>query len=391
MPLFQRPRAIIIGGSLGGLFSAVCLRAIGWDVEVFERSPRDLDSRGGGLVLQPDVTDALDFAGLDHGPDFGVPSRDRIFVSRDGSVRRMYMPQVQIAWNGLYLRMREALGPLVHAGETFVSLTQDPAQTSPTGSPRVTACFASGRSAQGDLLIGADGPLSSVRAQLLPTDAPVYAGYVAWRGVLPEINLGAQSRALLDDAFAFQDGQGHQFLTYRIPGEDGSVRPGDRRQNWVWYRPIERGPALEALLQDRTGHRHTHSLPPGALRDAEMHALQRDASNALAPALASLVTATPDPFLQLIQDYEAPRMVFGRVALLGDAAFVARPHTGAGAGKAAGNALSLARALQNVMHDVEDIDGALAGWELAQLPADRRLVRWGIALGRRIMEVEQPA
>ncbi|WP_342051499.1 MULTISPECIES: FAD binding domain-containing protein [unclassified Cupriavidus] len=389
MPLFQRPRAIIVGGSLGGLFTAICLRAIGWDVEVFERSPRDLDSRGGGLVVQPDVTDALDFSGVSYGPGFGVPSRDRIFVSRDGTVRRMYMPQVQIAWNGLYLRMREALGPLVHAGETFVSFTQDPA--SPPAAARVTAHFASGRSAQGDLLIGADGPLSSVRAQLLPADTPTYAGYVAWRGVLPEDALGESSRTLLDDAFAFQDGPGHQFLTYRIPGEDGSVRAGERRQNWVWYRRVAQGPALEALLEDRTGHRHTHSLPPGALRETEMHALQRDARHMLAPALASLVTATPDPFVQLIHDYEAPRMVFGRVALLGDAAFVARPHTGAGAGKAAGNALALARALQNVMHDVEDIDSALAGWELAQLPADRRLVRWGIALGRRIMDVAQPA
>ncbi|CAG9185389.1 FAD binding domain-containing protein [Cupriavidus pampae] len=387
MPIFQRPRAIVIGGSLGGLLSAICLRAIGWDVEVFERSPRDLDSRGGGLVLQPDVTDALDFSGVSYGPNFGVPSRDRIFVAQDGSVRRMYMPQVQIAWNGLYLRMREALGPLVQSGETFVSFTQDPSFES----PRVTAYFASGRSVQADLLIGADGPLSSVRAQLLPTDTPSYAGYVAWRGILAEAALSDDSRKLLDDAFAFQDGPGHQFLSYRIPGDDGSVRPGQRRQNWVWYRRIAQGPALEALLQDRDGHRHTHSLPPGALREAEMQALHRDARDELAPALASLVTATPDPFVQLIHDYEAPRMVFGRVALVGDAAFVARPHTGAGAGKAAANALALARALQNVMHDVEDIDSALASWELGQLPADRRLVRWGIALGRRIMEVAQPA
>ncbi|QQX86845.1 hypothetical protein JJQ59_29290 [Cupriavidus necator] len=70
--------------------------------------------------------------------------------------------------------------------------------------------------------------------------------------------------------------------------------------------------------------------------------------------------------------------------LLGDAAFVARPHTGAGAGKAAASALTLARALQS--HPT-DTDAARLHWERDQLPADRRLVRWGIALGRRIMDV----
>ncbi|RDK08192.1 FAD binding domain-containing protein [Cupriavidus lacunae] len=373
----QRPRALVIGASLGGLFSAVCLRAIGWDVEIFERSPRELDSRGGGLVLQPAVVEALDFAGVPHGDDFGVPSRDRIFIERDGTFRRVYMPQTQIAWNGLYQRMRHHIDDsMLHAGETFAGFEPD-------GS-RVTAHFASGRTAQGDLLIGADGPVSAVRAQLLPGEVPAYAGYAAWRGVLPERTLFESTRQFLQDAFVFQDGNAHQFLTYRIPGEDGSVREDERRQNWVWYRKIASGPALDALLQDRAGNRHSYSLPPGAMQDTEIRALKVAALDVLAPALAGLVTATPNPFVQLIHDYEAPQMVFGRVLLLGDAAFVARPHTGAGAGKAAANALALARALQD---HATDIDAALLRWERDQLPADRRLVRWGIALGRRIMDV----
>jgi len=381
MPDLHQPRAIVIGGSLGGLFSAICLRAIGWHVEIFERSPQELDSRGGGLVLQPSVLDALDFAGVAAGDDFGVPSRDRIFVARDGSVQRAYMPQTQIAWNGLYLRMRRAVDPAtLHAGETFTSFTQDHGG--------VTAHFASGRRAHADLLVGADGPLSAVRQQLLPGSAPAYVGYAAWRGVLPEALLGEASQALLQDAFAFQDGRAHQFLTYRIPGEDGSVRPGARRQNWVWYRPIAPGAALDAALQDRTGHRHSYSLPPGVMRDAEIEALQLAALDVLAPALAGLVTATPDPFLQLIHDYEAPRMVFDRVVLLGDAAFVARPHTGAGAGKAAADALALARALKR--HGTR-VDEGLGAWQREQLPANRRLVHWGIALGQRIMHLSHAA
>lgn len=370
----QTPRAVIVGGSLGGLFTALCLRAIGWQVDVFERSPQALDSRGGGLVMQPDVPDALGFAGVPLPDGFGVPSRDRIFVTRDGAVRRAYMPQTQIAWNGLYGHMRQALEThSVHAGETFVGLHQHGA--------RVTACFASGRTETADLLVAADGPLSSVRAQLLPGEAPRYAGYAAWRGVLPDTAVTARTRVLLQDSFAFEEGHGHQLLTYQIPGEDGAVGHGQRRQNWVWYRPLPRGAILDAVLCDRTGHRHTHSLPPGAMREAEVDALRRAAVQDLAPDLAALVTATPDPFLQLIHDYAAPRMVFGRVVLTGDAAFVARPHTGAGAGKAAGNAVALARALQGSA----GIDAALAQWQRTQLPAGTQLVRWGMALGHRIM------
>lgn len=372
----QRPRALVIGGSIGGLFSAICLRAIGWDVEIFERSRQEMDSRGGGQVLQRSVIEALDFGGIPHGDEFGVPSRDRIFVESDGTFQRVYMPQTQIAWNGLYLRMRRHVDPMtLHAGETLAGFEQD-------GS-RVTARFASGRTADGDLLIGADGPVSAVRAQLLPGEAPTYAGYAAWRGVLPERSPLGSTQRLLQDTFAIQDGPAHQFLTYRIPGEDGSVREGERRQNWVWYRKIAPGPALDALLEDRVGNWHGYSLPPGAMQDVEIRALKVAALNALSPALAGLVTATHEPFLQLIHDYEAPQMVFGRVLLLGDAAFVARPHTGAGAGKAAANALTLARALRK---SPADIDAALLLWERDQLSADQRLVRWGIALGRRIMD-----
>ncbi|WP_459572123.1 FAD binding domain-containing protein [Cupriavidus sp. 8B] len=381
MPTSRPYRAIVIGGSLGGLFTAICLRAIGWNVDVFERSPQQLDSRGGGLVLQPGVLDALDFAGVAHPPEFGVPSKDRIFLDREGVVRRIYMPQTQIAWNGLYALMKGALDPgMIHAGEELVALAHE--------ADHMTARFASGRTERADLLIGADGPLSTVRQALLPGDAPAYAGYVAWRGVLPEAALGTQAKSLLVDAFAFQDGPGHQMLTYLIPGEDGSVLRNERRLNWVWHRALPAGGPLAAVLLDRHGRQHTHSLPPGAVKDADARALRHDAADSLAPVFAALVASTPDPFLQLIQDYAAPRMRFGRAVLLGDAAFVARPHTGAGAGKAAANAVALARALQATGNRIDD---ALALWDRSQWAADKRLAQWGIALGRRIMGVVQPA
>jgi 2-polyprenyl-6-methoxyphenol hydroxylase-like FAD-dependent oxidoreductase len=66
------PRALVIGGSLGGLLAANTLKTIGWRVDVFERSPHALDSRGGGIVLQPDALAALRFAGVGHTDALGV-------------------------------------------------------------------------------------------------------------------------------------------------------------------------------------------------------------------------------------------------------------------------------------------------------------------------------
>ena len=68
-----------------------------------------------------------------------------------------------------------------------------------------------------------------------------------------------------------------------------------------------------AIIIGRSGQVHSHSLPPGSMRDEEIVSLTRAASEHLAPALADLVIATPDPFVQLIQDFEASKMVFGRL------------------------------------------------------------------------------
>lgn len=371
------PRALIIGGSLGGLFAAVSLRAIGWRVDVFERSPHALDSRGGGLVLQPDVLNVFDFAGLAGQAPLAVPSGDRIYLNRQGNVvQRGYQPQTQTSWNMLYATMRNSLpDACVHAGETLASFEQAGGQ--------VRARFASGRIETGDLLVGADGARSTVRKQFLPASVPVYAGYVAWRGLVPEMQLAAHHRRLLDGVFAFQHEGDNMLLEYMVPGEDGSTQPGQRRWNWVWFRKI---PAhdLPAVLTDRAGHTHTFSLPPGALQDASAATLRNDADHLLAPPFRVLVHATAEPFIQLIVDLEVPRTAFGRVVLLGDAAFVPRPHTAGGAAKAAANALALAQALQRPGRPVEQ---ALQAWETLQLQAGRAMVASGQRMGNHIMHL----
>ncbi len=370
------PRALIIGGSLGGLLAANTLRTIGWRVDVFERSPHALDSRGGGIVLQPDVLHAFHFAGIRPVGALGVASRDRIYLDRAGNVvRRDHQPQTQTSWNMLHGTMRRALpDDCSHPGETLARIEQAGGQ--------VRAVFASGRVETGDLLIGADGARSTVRSLMLPDVRPDYPGYVAWRGLVPEPDLDAASRAVLDGVFAFQHDEGEQMLLeYLVPGEDGATAPGHRRWNWVWYRKVPED-GLPALLTDRTGRTHAFSLPPGALPDARAAMLRADARGLLAPQFNALVQKTKEPFVQAILDLAVPRMVSGRVLLLGDAAFVPRPHTAGGAAKAAANALALAQALQR---SDRPIDTRLKEWEVLQLRAGRNLVDWGRRMGDGIM------
>ena len=70
------------------------------------------------------------------------------------------------------------------------------------------------------------------------------------------------------------------------------------------------------------------------------------AERLLAPQLRALVRMVDEPILQPIYDLETPRMAFGRIAIIGDAAFVARPHVAAGVAKAADDAAALVAALE---------------------------------------------
>ncbi len=363
-------KALIIGGSLGGLFNAIMLRTIGWDVEVFERTAHTLDSRGGGIVLQPDVERALQLSGLYEGLTLGVTAKERLYLDKDGNVEhRIGMRQVLTSWPMLYNTMRKSIPEdQYHIDAKLIAIEE--------AGDRVTAVFADGSRHEGDLLIGADGVNSTVRHLKLPDAKPSYAGYVAWRGLVPELELEVSVAELLSERFVFQQYPGSHILEYLIPAIDGSIEIGKRSFNWVWYRNVDEQ-ALDNVLTDKSGRSRPTSVPPGRVQEtlaAEMYAAAR---RELSPQMATLVESTKEPFIQSILDLTVPKMVFGRVILTGDAAFVPRPHTAASTSKAASNAIDLAEALQKT----DDIDGALRWWERDQIQLGNSLYWQGTKLG----------
>ncbi|HTV38498.1 MAG TPA: FAD-dependent monooxygenase, partial [Xanthobacteraceae bacterium] len=240
----------------------------------------------------------------------------------------------------------------------------------------VTAHFADGRSAQADVLIGADGLRSTVRGQCLPGIVPLYAGYCAWRTLLPESAIPPAIHRELFESMTFCLPPGEQCLFYPVAGPNGDLRAGHRRCNVVWYRPADEARELAFLLTDDSGVTHSISIPPPLIRREAIAGMRAAAERLLPPQFQAIIRLIDEPILQPIYDLESPRLAFGRVAIVGDAAFVARPHVAAGVSKAADDAAALATAL-----DGEDVEAALNRFEAERLPVGRKIIERARHLG----------
>ncbi|HYT44217.1 MAG TPA: FAD-dependent monooxygenase, partial [Methylomirabilota bacterium] len=154
--------------------------------------------------------------------------------------------QRMTSWDTLYRQLRNALPyNLYHNGKRLTSFEQY--------KDYVVAEFEDGHSERCDLLVGADGPSSIVRQQLLHDVYPKYAGYVAWRGVVDENKVPIDIVQFFADKFTFFHGRNTQILCYLIPGPTGELSEGERRLNWVWYVNVSVGNKLQSLLTDRYG------------------------------------------------------------------------------------------------------------------------------------------
>ena len=351
-------RAIVIGGSLGGLFAGNTLLRSGWEVTIAERSGGRLEGRGAGLGVHPPMLQGLLAAGAEVDGSVGIAVSGRTAYAPDGKiVGQLPMPQFCTSWGRLYAMLLAAFPEeRIRYGAALAGFVED--------HDGVTARFVDGSEARADMLIGADGVRSTVRRQMFPDVDLIDAGYIAWRGMVEESALTPSTHAAIFHRFGWGLLDREHILGYPVPGALDDVTPGRRRFSFVWYRPVDAGTTLAEMQTDATGRVHSEGIPPHLIRPEVIAALRRDAEAKLPPVFAEIVRTCSQPLFQPIGDLESPMMRRGRVALLGDAAFVARPHVAMGAIKAGHDAIELAAALADA-----SIEDGLERYDAVRRPA----------------------
>lgn len=346
--------ALIVGAGIGGLAAAVALRTAGWNVRVFERAetPREL---GFALLLAPNAMAALRALGIaDAVAQGGVVATHAEVRRPDGTVlKRIELAPVQAKLGEPTVC---ALRPVVH-GALLAALPENAlelgveARGVELGDGFVRLLLADGSVRTGDILVGADGVRSAIRAALHPEDPPPWpSGLAAFRGV---------ARGVPAIAGALADVTGAQYLGMGI--EAGLARAA--ADTVYWYVSMRAPGANRRAALDR------------ALED--FHA-----------SFNEIVEAT-DPSDLRYDDLlvRAPLRAWGRgrATLLGDAAHPMLPHAGQGAAQALEDAVVLGRALALA----PNVEGALRHYEAERRARTRKVV----ALARRnarVASIELP-
>jgi 2-polyprenyl-6-methoxyphenol hydroxylase-like FAD-dependent oxidoreductase len=356
---------------MAGMLAGNMLVREGWAVEILERSKEGLEGRGAGIVPQRSLLAALGRAGVTVRPDIGIRVTKRVAYDRAGVPYSTHAyDQYSTSWSLLYNLLRDAF-PMqhFHSGRNVSDVVQN--------SDKAIAICSDGTKYEGDLLIGADGMRSVVRRALFPAVQPRYVGYLAWRGMLEERHATPEFVADCFSALNFSFPKGEELIGYPVAGPGGTVDIGQRRFNIMWYRPVSPGRELRDMFTGTDGVHYEAGIPPHLVRPELVVAMKEEANCLFPPIFANVIARMEGMFVQAIYDLVSDRTGRGRVAIIGDAAFVARPHCGAGVSKAADDAASLAQAL-STQATVED---AIKTFSVERTKAGLAAVKWAAHLG----------
>lgn len=349
-------KIIIIGGSIGGLSAGIALMDSGHDVHIYERSAGEMKDRGAGLVIQHDMMEYFIEQRISTRSVFGVSATKRQILDDKGRAALLYPNDtVFTSWNYIWRQLKDHFPAASYSsGFELESITEE--------EDTVTARFKNGEHRTADLIIGADGVSSMVRNYVAAGINPQYAGYVAYRGLIHESELSAEEVSFFSDKFSIYHYPNSHFLSYLVPGINGDLREGHRLYNWVWYQN-KSTKQLEELLTDRNGTHRQFTVPAGFLSPDQQNQLYELAESELPEVLKNRVQQTPNPFVQVILDMSVPKMFKGRIAILGDAANLVRPHTASGTAKAYRDAIALAMNLS----EQKELNAALQNWNKHQI------------------------
>ncbi|MBA2401216.1 MAG: FAD-dependent monooxygenase [Bradyrhizobium sp.] len=329
----KRLRAVIVGGGIGGLFAANALIARGLDVAVYEQAPA-LGEIGAGVFLTPNSVRHLQRVGFGasvekFGARVGTGSH---YFRHDGVPIAPVQVTDTAGWNATFGMHRADLVDMLAA-----ALPQGVVRTGHRGvgfeqtGDVAKVSFANGMTAEGDIVIAADGIHSELRPHAAPPSRPVFHGSVAYRGVLPHDLIPHWPT----DRWLMWLGKAKHFLTF-------PVRSGELI-NYVGFVPAD------AEMKE------SWSAPgdPDVLR-SEFEGWD--------PRIGSLLGKVQKTFRWALYDREPlPNWTKGRLTLLGDAAHPMLPHLGQGANQSIEDGMALATILARA--EPANVPAALLAYE----------------------------
>ncbi|KAI1264006.1 hypothetical protein F5Y18DRAFT_93357 [Xylariaceae sp. FL1019] len=360
----KKLRVVIVGGSLAGLMCGIALKHAGHSVQIFEREGNVRQSHMAGVCLGGDAQDFLSLHDRLH-QRFAHRS-NRLQTLNAGQALKVFINIIRdiTNWDVYYFRLRACFdgytsiiypssppnedgdGRAVYHHEHEVThLSRDDSE--PDGAMLVQVIEAeSKRSLQvrADLVIGADGPNSFVRSTYVPHSQRQYVGYIAWRGTVLEAEVSEATREIFHRSVTLQLMNLQHCIMYTIPGPDGSLKPGERAFNFLWYTNESQEALDEIMIDSITGERHHNIVPAGHVRqDIWSRRVEEARKIPLTAPFLEIMTKIERPFIQRITEFCTPQAAFedGRVLLVGDALSLFRPHTALSGTQAAFHALKV--------------------------------------------------
>jgi 2-polyprenyl-6-methoxyphenol hydroxylase-like FAD-dependent oxidoreductase len=354
----ERPTAVVVGGGIAGLASAIALSQAGWQATVLERA-RDFGELGAGLAISGNGMAALAALGQDDAVR-AVACQTATAGYQDRSGRwLMRLPDtrhdpagITTIWGVHRQRLHAVLRSAAEANRDVSLVTDAEVTAVRPGAPAgdralVTWGTETTKTAEADLVVVADGVRSAVRAQLFPAARPRYSGCTSWRGVVSDTTTA-------DSRLVQALGPGTEF---------GAMRISDSETYWYGY----------------------FRSPEGAVF-ADEPAAARERFTAWAPWIRDLVAATPASKLTRHDVYHLPAgpssYMTGRAVLTGDAAHAPLPTTGQGAATALEDAVCVGRMIAGPVRAGGDMAAALTAYDQTRRPRCQRIVRMGVMIER---------
>ncbi|KAF3768160.1 hypothetical protein M406DRAFT_70253 [Cryphonectria parasitica EP155] len=348
---------VIVGGSLAGLLCGVTLKHAGFIVRILEQHGSERKSQATGLGLGPNAQAFLEDHDC-HGPRLSHTVTSLLILGHDNTIRRLAAGRRDLtSWDAVFYRLRWLFNGYIsqyfaEAGEAFEAgcstyetckQVLEVRRPEDTDSP-ITLTVLDTNShelehVQADFVIGADGPNSLIRALYLPDVQREYAGYVMWRGLVPEDKVSSATLDLFErSVIAHKTSRNSSCVMYMIPGVNGSLQRGERLLNFIWYTNESTDDMDEIMTDGIDGHSHRNFVPPGRVRSDIWASHVREAERLPLPGpFLEVATKIEQPSLQIVTDYCSPHAAFenGRILLIGDALSQFRPHAALGVSQAA--------------------------------------------------------